>query len=88
MTIQPNFTTNDLFEEIKRAIPQAGDEFLTTAEMAKALGVSQKVILKWLHTIDSKRLIPGTKPARAINGIVRNVSAYKITPQKGVQDDD
>ena len=77
MTITPDFTSNDLLEEIRAAVPQMGDDFVTTAEIAKELGVSPKVARTRMKKIlDS--LVIGKKEIIAMNQVKTLVSAYKI----------
>jgi len=82
--ISPNFTNNDLLEEIRAAIPQMGDDFMTTAEIAKELGISPKTTRAKLHEI-LDRLIPGKKQIVTMSGVKTFVPAYKI--KKEIEND-
>lgn len=67
--------------EIERVMQRAGDEGVTTKELQRALGVSNRTCLLRLQDLaDAGRLVPGRRQVSSIDGSVRSVPVYRIKP--------
>ena len=81
---EPDFTIEELIQELEAVSPPRGGEGYTTRELAEKSGKSVKAILRLLHVLDAEgRLEPTQKGIIGIDGLPHTVPAYRLLRLEG-----
>ena len=80
----PDFSMEQLVEELRAVFPDIDEQGVRTAEIADALGVGETTVRKLLAQLKAEgRLQVVRTKTEAIDGKMMTVRAYKITQPEG-----